>query len=77
MREKMKQARLKKGYTQKQMATFLGFKSKSHYCMIEKGRRGVSVETALKISDILQMPVKELFYAQEVHDTPTNKATNE
>lgn len=77
MREKLKQARIEKGLTQEQMALLLGYKSKSHYCMIENGQRGVSVETALKISDILGKPVEELFDAVEVHAPLTNSAINE
>ncbi|WP_035108015.1 helix-turn-helix transcriptional regulator [Desulfovirgula thermocuniculi] len=61
MRAGLKAARKEKGLTQEQMARLLGFRSKSHYCMIENGQRGVSVETALRISEILGKSVKELF----------------
>jgi transcriptional regulator with XRE-family HTH domain len=71
MREKLRKARLDKGFTQEQMAQLLGYKSKSHYCMIENGQRGISVETALRISEILGKPVEELFDATEVHDAQT------
>ncbi len=76
MRYKLKQARIDKGITQEQMAKLLGYKSKSHYCMIENGQRGISVEIALRICEILNKSVEELFDAVEVHDTPTSKQTN-
>jgi DNA-binding XRE family transcriptional regulator len=66
-REKLKQAREECGLTQEQMAKSLGYKSRSHYCMVENGQRGVSVETALAISTILKRPIAELFDAAEVH----------
>lgn len=71
MREKLKKVRLDKGLTQEQMARLLGYKSKSHYCMIENGQRGISIEIALRIAAILERPVEELFDADEVHDMPT------
>lgn len=61
------------------MASMLGFRSKSHYCMIENGQRGVSVEMALRLSQILQRPVDELFDSHDVHETQTTEqaATSE
>lgn len=67
MRHKLRAAREEKGFTQGDMAKALGYKSKSHYCMIESGQRGVSVEIALAIADILQKPVESLFRAADVH----------
>ena len=64
MRHKLRAAREEMGLTQGDMAKALGYKSKSHYCMIESGQRGVSVEIALAIADILQRP---LFKAADVH----------
>ncbi|WP_449240557.1 helix-turn-helix transcriptional regulator [Desulfoscipio gibsoniae] len=64
IRHNLKQARINKGYTQQQMAKMLGYKSKSQYCMIENGQRGVSVEKAKKISEILELPIEYLFFSQ-------------
>ncbi len=73
MREKLRAARKARGLTQQQMAQLLGYKSKSHYCMVEGGQRGVSVETALRIAEILGVPVSELFDAHEAHTFPDNR----
>ena len=69
MRENLRKARLKKGYTQQYMAIQLGFRSKSHYCMIERNQRGISVETALRCSEVLGEPVETLFCTSDVHGT--------
>ena len=61
-------AREEKGYTQEYMAQKLGYKSKSHYCMIEGGSRGISVETAIAIAQLLDKPIVELFCVDEVHE---------
>lgn len=74
MREKLQAARRSMGYTQKQMAKMLGYKSKSQYSMIENGQRGVSVEHAIKIASILQKPVEELFNAAAVHNLLTTSS---
>lgn len=61
MHENLKAARKAKGLTQEQMAQLLHLKSKGHYCMIERGQRGMSVNTALKIAEILGQTVESLF----------------
>ena len=76
MRKQLRKARLAKGYTQQYMAIYLGFKSKSHYCMIENGQRGISVELALRASEILEMPVDELFDPHDVHDVKSSAVPN-
>jgi transcriptional regulator with XRE-family HTH domain len=79
VRPRLREARRQLGYTQGQLASMLGFRSKSHYCMIENGQRGLSVETALRLSEILQRPVDELFDATDVHEKRTGEqiATSE
>ncbi len=69
MRDRLRSAREEKGLTQEQLAHLIGYRSKSQYCMIESGQRGVSVELALSIGQILGKPVTELFGAAEVHDS--------
>lgn len=71
MRDKLRVAREGKGLTQEQMAHLLGYRSKSHYCMIENGQRGVSAEIALRISEVLGKPVEELFNVEDVHGMTT------
>ncbi len=41
--------------------------------MIENGQRGISVEIALRICEILKKSVEELFDAAEVHATPSTE----
>ncbi len=60
MREKLREVRRNKGLTQREMAEKLKI-SKSYYCLIEKGKRGLSLELALKIAEILQKSIEELF----------------
>jgi putative transcriptional regulator len=59
--EKLKKARKEKKLTQEQMARRLGYKSKSGYNMIEKGRNQPPLRTALQIADLLDCDVRELF----------------
>ena len=42
--------RVRKGYTQEQLANILGFKNKSSYCLIENGKATVSIELANRIA---------------------------
>jgi len=59
--EKLKNARLEKGFTQEDMATMLGYSSKSGYAMIETGQNKPTLITALKISKIFGKDVSYLF----------------
>jgi putative transcriptional regulator len=73
--EALKTARLEKGYTQEQMAEFLGYKSKSGYCMIERGTNQPPLRIALKISELLGKPINVLFHGIDVHDSRTSDET--
>jgi transcriptional regulator with XRE-family HTH domain len=66
-RTKLKAAREKSGLTQLQLAEALGYKSRSQYCMLENGSRGVSVGVAMALSGLLGKSIEELFDAEEVH----------
>lgn len=57
----LKAERIKRGFTQEQLAKCLGFKDKSSYCLIEKGKTSVSVELANQIAIHLALS-KELTY---------------
>ena len=48
--ELLRTERMKRGITQEKLAKCLGFKDKSSYCLIEKGRTSVSVDTANQIA---------------------------
>jgi putative transcriptional regulator len=74
MNDALKAARIKKGYTQEQMATMLGYKSRSGYCMIERGTNQPPLRVALKIAELLEQPVDVLFHGIQVHDSRTKNS---
>lgn len=76
LQAKLKAARTEAGFTQGQMARMLGYRSKSQYCMLERGHRKVTVETALRMAAILRKPVEELFDASAVHAMLTESAAS-
>lgn len=51
----LKAERVKQGITQEKLADYLGFKDKSSYCLIEKGKTSISVDTASKIIECLKL----------------------
>lgn len=71
----LKDERKKQGFTQAYMAEQLGFKDRSSYCLIEKGKSSVDIELANRIADILDFSRKttyEVFFAPKVQETSTN-----
>lgn len=72
--ELLKQERLAKGFTQKYMAEALGFKDRSSYCLIEKGKCSVDIELANRIASILDLSERrtfEIFFASIVQASST------
>ena len=61
MNLKLKEARIKKGYTAKYMAEQLNI-SKTFYSQLENDRRTLSYIMAIKIADILKTKPDKLFY---------------
>ena len=61
MNLKLRQARLKKGYTTKYMAEQLEI-SKPFYSQLENDRRTLSYKMAIRIADILKTKPDKLFY---------------
>ena len=61
MREWLRQARLDKGYTMKDLAERLGI-SESYYSLIENGERQKKMDIILvmKLSSALSVPVKKI-----------------
>lgn len=71
----LKSERVRRGVTQEKMAKSLGFKDKSSYCLIEKGKTTISVDTANKIAIILGFSKEltyKIFFTPEVQETSTN-----
>lgn len=75
LNEALKAARVAKGFTQAQMATYLGYKSKSGYCMIERGNNRPTLLVALKIAELLNQPISSLFSELKVHESSTTGNT--
>lgn len=74
MREYLKKLRCERGFTQQDMADYIGIKP-NHYCMIEQGnrRKRLDLLTAVKIAEKLNVSVKhiadkekELFGTEEI-----------
>ena len=74
--------RMKRGITQEKLAKCLGFKDKSSYCLMEKGKTSISVDIANQIAIHLGLskemtykifldPAQNLF-AKEVQETSTD-----
>lgn len=61
MNKKLKELRLKKKYTTKQMSEKLGI-SKPFYCQLENNKRRLSYEMAIKISAIFKLHPDSVFY---------------
>lgn len=76
LNEALQKARINKGYTLKEMAKLLGYKSKASYFNIENNKVKITLKLALKISKILEKPIEELFqnfFGNEVQETETNQ----
>lgn len=59
----LKSERIKRGITQEKLAKSLGFKDKSSYCLIEKGKTSISVDTAKQIAIHLGLSkMKDIFF---------------
>lgn len=68
---KLKELRKAKGLTQEQMAKLLGYKDKSGYCQLENGNIKMTLEKAIKISKILGVDIKEIFFETHVENGST------
>lgn len=70
---KLKKARMKLGLSHEQVAQKVGI-SRCFYTQIERGTRKPSLETALKISSVLSVPVNDIFLVRNDasgNNTPT------
>lgn len=67
--ELLKQERIKRGLSQKQMTKELGFRDKSSYCLIENGKTQISVSLMNKIIEVLNLSTEQatrIFIATKV-----------
>lgn len=73
---KLRELRKENCYTQSDMATKIGLKSKNAYSLKERGKRKFSLEEANQISLIFGHPIEEIFFDNEVIEMSTgNKAS--
>lgn len=70
MREWLRDARQKRGFTMKQLAGELHI-SESYYCSIENGyrQRDMDISLVSKISAALKMPVKQILRFEQAQRT--------
>lgn len=71
MTNNLKKYRKEAGLTQKDMAFKLGYKYTSGYNQLETGKRRIDLETAKKLSEILNISIEELFFRKEVVNMTT------
>jgi putative transcriptional regulator len=71
---KLKELRKKAGLTQAEMGKKLGF-SESGYCLIENGKRRMTVDVALKIAAILKTEPSNIFLASDFAERQEDKPT--
>lgn len=69
MKKTLREARKSKGVSMTFMANRLGYKSVSGYANIEYGITKPSLENAVKIAEILETSVGELFFEDKLLDT--------
>lgn len=66
--KRLREVRKSKGITQAFMARELGYKKASGYANIESGHTKLSLQNAMRISEILGMDIKEIFFEEMLHD---------
>lgn len=66
--ERLRRQRNSLGLTQEYMAEQLGI-SVRYYQMLEQGPKGVSVETLIKLSDILSLSIDYLLFGESARPT--------
>ena len=57
---KIRDLRLEQGYSQSSLATMVAI-NRSYLCEVENGRRNISLDNLIKISDALDVPLPILF----------------
>lgn len=65
LRNRLKEIRLQKGYTQESLGQAVEVTRQS-IIAIEKGRYRPSVELALRLARVLESPLDEIFWLEEI-----------
>ena len=58
---RIKQLRMKKGLTQRELARIMGYESVSSLSHMEAGRKLPSVKTVMKLEAALQRPIRDIY----------------
>lgn len=66
MTNKIKQLREKKGISQAELARRIGF-GRSYMNMLEKSKRQPNITTALRIANILDCSLDDIFFEKDGH----------
>ncbi|GEN83589.1 hypothetical protein SLU01_19010 [Sporosarcina luteola] len=64
--ELIRNTRIKRGISTEEMSNLLGYEAPNAYFRKEKGDRKFSVEDIAKVSDLLDIPIQELFFTNKV-----------
>lgn len=73
--QNLKKLRTEKNFTQEYMAECLGYDYSSGYSTLETGKKYLSFEEAVKISEILKVPMERILNAAD--DAPTDSVIME
>lgn len=71
VRQKLREARESAGLTQQEVASKVGI-DRASYSNIELGKRNPSLNVAIKISDLLNKDVNEIFLLNRVSNSNNN-----
>lgn len=67
--EKIKQLRIKAGLTQEDVARHLGYKTSLGYHYIETGRCSLKADHIVKLSELYDIGMEELFFKNNTTNT--------
>ena len=72
MKNIVKEIRIKRGYSQQDLATALNV-SRQTISYIENGQKKPTILLALRLAEYLKIPVEEIFELEEIDRNPVKK----
>lgn len=64
LKNRLRELRLKNGYSQKFMANYLGYSGVSGYSELERNHLNIDTAKAIKLSELFGEPVDKIFFTQ-------------
>lgn len=64
LKNRLRELRLKNGYSQKFMAEYLGYSGVSGYSELERNNLNIDTVKAIKLSELFGEPVDKIFFTQ-------------